>query len=171
MKFPSQTHGPEFYDSDLKMLEMPEPWNICPKELVNRIGYWERRVLQAAELEVLKPSSPLKLVLDIKHGLTQLGDEYPSFSHYVLYSSLLQGNVYSVSLCIGSMWYAFWFYIELLVRDFLESKKRLWILKNCYSWPTQNELGGIFWICCLILLILALYVLLVFWLFGFLFCI
>lgn len=60
-------------------------------------------MLQAAELEVLKPSSPLKLVLDIKHGLTQLGDEYPSFSHYVLYSSLLQGNVYSVSLCIGSM--------------------------------------------------------------------
>lgn len=79
------------YDSDLKMLETLEPWNICPKELLigNRIGYWERCVLQAAELEVLKPSSPLKLVLDIKHELTQLGDEYPSFSHYVPYSSLL----------------------------------------------------------------------------------
>lgn len=101
-------------------LEMAEPWDTCQGKLQKGCGTSpkERTVFQSTKLEEMGYKKASNKPFDTGHRDAEFGVHPPGFwscfglvlPHYAPFSPFWNRNIYSMSLYVGNMWSAFWFY-------------------------------------------------------------
>lgn len=100
--------------------QVPEPWDVCQKELHTGIETTQERwILWAGKREGIWALWHQTWATESVFALVGSG------LALTLNPPLWSSDLYSVLLNIGRLWYAFWFCMGLQLRDYLESQKRL----------------------------------------------